>query len=108
MIARAWAPFTSLPHPHPTPLAQLFCMRGLTFKGISNLNVQKKERLITDEVARSQGGTIASRYSGLVMRQQACEKINKMFGLDIWCEFREDIDGLNNEDGTMEEGDPDE
>ena len=74
----------------------------LTFKGISNLNVQKKERLITDEVARSQGGTIASRYSGLMMRQQACEKINKMFGLDIWCEFREDIDANN-----MTDADPD-
>lgn len=67
----------------------------LTFKGITNLNITKKERLITDEVNRSQGGTIASRYSGLIMRQQACEKINKMFGLDIWCEFREDIDGNN-------------
>lgn len=79
----------------------------LTFKGISNLNVQKKERLITDEVARSQGGTIASRYSGLMMRQQACEKINKMFGLDIWCEFREDIDAnnLTDADPDQEEGD---
>lgn len=83
----------------------------LTFKGISNLNVQKKERLITDEVARSQGGTIASRYSGLMMRQQACEKINKLFGLDIWCEFREDIDGNNMTDAAPdpgEDGDTDE
>lgn len=70
----------------------------LTFKGITNLNITKKERLITDEVNRSQGGTIASRYSGLIMRQQACEKINKMFGLNIWCEFREDIDGNNIKD----------
>ena len=76
----------------------------LTFKGISNLNVQKKERLITDEVARSQGGTIASRYSGLMMRQQACEKINKMFGLDLWCEFREDIDGNNLNDAVQDPG----
>lgn len=83
----------------------------LTFKGISNLNVQKKERLITDEVARSQGGTIASRYSGLMMRQQACDMINKMFGLNIWCEFREDIDGNNLMDGAdpaQEEGEADE
>lgn len=83
----------------------------LTFKGISNLNVQKKERLITDEVARSQGGTIASRYSGLMMRQQACEKINKLFGLDIWCEFREDEDGKNMTDAAPdpgEDGDTDE
>lgn len=75
----------------------------LTFKGISNLNVQKKERLITDEVARSQGGTIASRYSGLMMRQQACDMINKMFGLSVWCEFREDIDGNNLMDGADQE-----
>lgn len=81
----------------------------LTFKGISNLNVQKKERLITDEVARSQGGTIASRYSGLMMRQQASEKINKMFGLDIWCEFREDIDANNLTDQEPgKDGDQDE
>ena len=76
----------------------------LTFKGISNLNVQKKERLITDEVARSQGGTIASRYSGLMMRQQACEKINKLFGLDIWCDFREDIDANNLSDAGQDPG----
>ena len=76
----------------------------LTFKGISNLNVQKKERLITDEVARSQGGTIASRYSGLMMRQHACEKINKLFGLDVWCEFREDIDANNMTDAEPDPG----
>ena len=83
----------------------------LTFKGISNLNIQKKERLITDEVQRSQGGTIASRYSGLMMRQQACDEINKMFGLDLWCEYREDPDGSNLEDGPdpeQEEGGTDE
>ena len=62
----------------------------LTFLGISNLNVQKKERLITDETIRSQGGTIASRYSRLNARRQACEEINKMFGLDIWVDYRED------------------
>ena len=63
---------------------------ALTFLGISNTNYQKKERLISDEVLRSQGGTIASRYSRLEMRREACKKINKMFGLNIWCDFRDD------------------
>lgn len=63
---------------------------ALTYLGISNLNVQKKERLISDEVMRNQGGTIASRYSRLESRRMACEQINEMFGLDIDCDYRED------------------
>lgn len=65
---------------------------ALTYLGISNTNVTKKERLISDEVIRSQGGTIASRYSRLEMRRQACEAINKMFPeLDVWCDYRDDF-----------------
>lgn len=63
----------------------------LTFRGISNLNIQKKERLVSDEVTRSQGGTIASRYSGLNARRRACDLINKMFGLNVECDYREDF-----------------
>ena len=64
---------------------------ALTYLGISNLNIQKKERLVADEVVRAMGGTIASRYSRLESRRQACEKINAMFGLDLWCEYRDDF-----------------
>ena len=64
---------------------------ALTHLGISNLNIQKKERLVSDEVVRSQGGTIASRYSRLEARREACEKINAMFGLNIDVDYREDF-----------------
>lgn len=64
---------------------------ALTYLGISNVSYQKKERLISDEVTRSQGGTVASRYSRLAMRQDACRKINKIFGLDVSVEYREDF-----------------
>ena len=65
---------------------------ALTYLGISNTNVQKKERLISDEMIRSQGGTIASRYSRLEIRRSACEQINKMFPeLETWCDYREDF-----------------
>ena len=63
---------------------------ALTYLGISNTNLQKKERMLQDEVIRNQGGTIASRYSRLMTRREACDKINKMFGLNIECNFRED------------------
>lgn len=72
---------------------------ALTYLGISNINVQKKERLITDEVTRNQGGTIASRYSRLEMRRKAVDQINKMFGTNIEVNYREDFQqvGLDNE-----------
>lgn len=63
---------------------------ALTYLGISNTNIMKKERMITDEVQRNQGGVIASRYSRLDSRKQACKKINEMFGLNIDVEYRED------------------
>jgi hypothetical protein len=64
---------------------------ALTYLGISNLNIQKKERMITDEVQRIQGGTIASRYSRLEARREAVDKINRMFGTDISVDYREDF-----------------
>lgn len=87
---------------------------ALTYLGISNINITKKERLITDEVTRNQGGTIASRYSRLEARRDACREINKMFGLDIWCDYREDYKPLPEEvltdgdDVTEEGGEPNE
>ena len=78
---------------------------ALTYLGISNINVQKKERLITDEVTRNQGGTIASRYSRLNARRDACKQINAMFGLDIWCDYREDYQTIEDGDDTVT-GDP--
>ena len=63
---------------------------ALTYLGISNVNITKRERLITDEVTRNQGGTIASRYSRLESRRQACKQINEMFHLNIQCDYRED------------------
>ena len=78
---------------------------ALTYLGISNINVQKKERLISDEVMRNQGGTIASRYSRLNARRDACKQINKMFGLDIWCDYREDYQQISEGNDTVN-GDP--
>ena len=80
---------------------------ALTYLGISNINISKKERLVTDEVIRNLGGVIASRYSRLNARQQACEQINKMFGLDIWVEYRDDLSEIRTED-IIDETDRDE
>ena len=77
---------------------------AMTYLGISNVNMHKKERLLNDEVTRNMGSTVASRYTRLEMRKQACKQINDMFGLNINVEYREDIqvvepDGMESLEG---------
>ena len=76
---------------------------ALTYLGISNVNFMKKERMISDEVMRQQGGTIASRYSRLNARREAAEEINRMFGLDIEVNYREDYREMD-DNGLMFSG----
>ena len=51
--------------------------------GIANVEINKKERLITDEVKQSMGGTIASRFNRFNPRKKAVDEINKKWGLNI-------------------------
>lgn len=65
---------------------------ALTYLGVSNINIVKKERMIQDEVQRNMGGTLASRNSPLEMRKMACAQINAMFPeLNIDVDYREDM-----------------
>lgn len=73
---------------------------ALTYLGISNVNMHKKERLLNDEVTRNMGSTVASRYARLNARKEACKKINAMFGLNIDVEYREDIQIVDEVDGS--------
>lgn len=50
---------------------------AMTYLGISNVSMIKKERMVTDEVSRNMGSTVASRYTRLEMRKQACKKSTK-------------------------------
>ena len=76
---------------------------ALTELGISNISYQKKERLVSDEVIRNMGGTIASRYSRITMRRLACDQINAMFGLNIKCDYREDFRQTDDENMILTE-----
>ena len=79
---------------------------ALTQLGIPNTDTTKRERMIKDEVISSQGAVIATRNSPEKMRQLACDKINEMFGLNIWYQFDNiDIDKTiergGEDDGTL-------
>lgn len=76
---------------------------ALTHLGISNISYQKKERLVSDEVIRNMGGTIASRYSRLEVRRDAVEKIKDMFGVTVEVDFREDFRQTDDENMVKSE-----
>jgi hypothetical protein len=59
--------------------------------GIANHGADKKERVNILEIQANQGGTIASRYSGLIAREQACDAVNRMFGTSISVRYREEV-----------------
>lgn len=61
---------------------------ALTYLGIENVNTDKKERLISDEVINNMGDVEAERFTRLNARKQACDEINTLFGLDVDVDFR--------------------
>ncbi len=70
----------------------------LTILGIPNVNFEKKERMLQDEVTRNLGGVVASRFSRLFARQQACEQINAMFGTNISVKYRAEMELVSSDE----------
>lgn len=60
----------------------------LTANGFNNANTDKKERMITSEADSNIGEIFAGRWSQLVERKKACEKLNDMFDLSVDVEWR--------------------
>lgn len=61
---------------------------AMTFLGVGNAKQDKKERLVSDEVAANDEQIQTSRFHMLQARQDACEQINKMFGLNVSVDFK--------------------
>lgn len=67
---------------------------ALTFLGIPNISQEKKERMVSDEVLRMQGGVLSIRNSRLETRKQAVEQINKLFGLNLNVRYAVDFEDM--------------
>lgn len=66
----------------------------LTHMGISNMNQQKKERMLSDEVNRSMGGSLAFRNSPYECRVRGLKEFNDMYGENMQVEFNESITNI--------------
>mgnify|MGYP007013889417 CR=1 FL=1 len=58
---------------------------------VASSNIEKKERLIKDEIKASLGGNYAGRFNRFDARKDGIEAINEKFNLDIIVEFYDDI-----------------
>lgn len=56
---------------------------GLTFFGINNVNVLKRERLVTGEAEQNDEQILINKNSMYKARKKAVEEINEKFGLNI-------------------------
>lgn len=64
---------------------------ALNFIGVDNNVNDKKERLVVGEAVGNLGAVKAERYGRLKPRQDACEKVNEMFGTDISVEINAEV-----------------
>ena len=82
----------------PESYEKLSILRGriwndaMTLLGIDSANQEKKERMVVAEVGANDNQTDSFKYISLNSRQQAVERINKVFDLDIQVDFRAEID----------------
>lgn len=77
---------------------------ALTFLGVENSNQDKKERLVENEVSGNFGNIEAERKCMLNAREEAAEKINRMFEVNIWPEFNSDLVSILNRPDDYRKG----
>lgn len=78
--------------------------RILSYLGIDNLPVEKQERLITGEAEANDQALYLAREARLKMRKEACEKINKLWNLNVEVEYDDTFEGLQSMPGAYKIG----
>lgn len=67
---------------------------AMLFLGINSTNMEKKERMVSDEANGNLEQIMMSRQIGLNSRKKACAEINKMFGLSVSVRYNEELQKL--------------
>lgn len=80
-------------------LKRSYLNEALTFIGVDNSAISKRERVNSVESELSNGINEVSREAGLRSRKEFCKKFNEMFGTNIDCIYYSDY----NKDKVMED-----
>ena len=83
-------------------LKRSYLNEALTFIGVDNSAISKRERVNSVESELSNGINEVSRESGLRSRKEFCKKFNEMFGTNIDCIYYSDY----NKDKVIEDVEP--
>lgn len=83
-------------------LKRSYLNEALTFIGVDNSAISKRERVNSVESELSNGINEVSREAGLRSRKEFCKKFNEMFGTNIDCIYYSDY----NKDRVIEDVEP--
>lgn len=67
---------------------------ALQYLGLLSVSTIERERQNRLESVQNTSAAMTARYTKLLARRQACDQINKMFGLDVKCDYNHEIDFL--------------
>ena len=81
--------------------------RILSYLGVDNLPVEKQERMLTGETEANDEALYLIREARLKKRKDACEKINKLWGLNVEVDYNDKFEGLLSMSRTFEAGNTD-
>ena len=80
----------------------------MTFLGVNNANMDKRERLVASEVDANNDQISISADVMLKSREEACKRINELWPeLNVSVSLREDLNGALMDDSFMEGGEED-
>ena len=76
--------------PDLAKIYDIYSYRILSYLGVKSIPVEKKERLLVDEIGANDEEKEYIRSARLEQRKIACDKMNKLFNLNVTVEYKEE------------------